>query len=79
MKQKPKPKTTETIGKIYPKHSLFLRNVVGTAESGKLKYDMTYLMNGQPMIESKQTGKWFTLEWGQIIDLAVKAGIDKKG
>ena len=55
---------------------MFLRVHAGTAEYGKLKYEMAYLMGGSPIVESKQTGKWFTLSWQDILDLARKAGID---
>lgn len=64
------------VGKVHPAKAMFLRNYVGLAENGKLKYEMAYLMNGQPIIQSKQTGQWFTLEWPDILDLAVKAGVD---
>jgi hypothetical protein len=64
------------IGRVYPKGSMFLRTHVGTAEDGKRKYEMATNMNGTPIIESKQTGKWFSLSWQDILNLAEKAGID---
>ena len=64
------------VGTIYPAKSMILRNHIGEAKSGKLGYEMSTTMAGQPIILSKQTGKWFTLSWQTIIDLAVKAGID---
>jgi len=30
-----------------------------------------------PIVRSNTTGKWFTLTWAEIINLAVDAGIDK--
>ena len=64
------------VGKVYPPRSMFLRVHCGEATAGKLKYEMATLIAGMPIVESKQTGKWFTLSWQEIIDLAVKAGID---
>jgi len=56
---------------------MFLRVHCGEAKSGKLKYEMSTAIAGMPIVESKQTGKWFTLSWQAIIDMAVKAGIDE--
>jgi hypothetical protein len=64
------------IGCVYPKGSMFLRTRVGEAAGGKRKYEMATNMNGTPIIESKQTGKWFSLSWRDILNLAEKAGID---
>ena len=64
------------IGRVYPKGSMFLRTHVGEADDGKRKYEMATNMNGTPIIESKQTGKWFSLSWQDILNLAEKAGID---
>lgn len=64
------------IGRVYPKGSMFLRTHFGTAEDGERKYEMATNMNGTPIIESKQTGKWFSLSWQDILNLAEKAGID---
>ena len=65
------------IGRVNPKGSMFLRNHVGEAANGKRKYEMATNMNGTPIIESKQTGKWFSLSWQDILTLAIKAGIDE--
>jgi len=55
---------------------MFLRTHVGEASEGKRKYEMATNMDGTPIIESKQTGKWFSLSWNDILNLAEKAGID---
>lgn len=65
------------IGKIYPKDSMFLRIHVGEATEGKRKYEMSQgVAGGGPLIHSKQTGKWFTIGWKELLHLAIKAGID---
>ena len=71
-----KPKRT-TRGEIHPKRTMFLRCHVGDARSGNTAYEMsTNASCMNPIIQSKQTGKWFTLSWQDIIELAVEAGID---
>lgn len=72
-------KTTKTkpIGTIYKPGTMFLRQYVGDCKAGKRKYEMSVNIGGSvPIIESKQTGKYFTLSWKQIMELAEKAGID---
>lgn len=60
-----------------PPRTMILRVHCGEATSGKLKYEMSTAIAGMPVVQSKQTGKWFSLSWETIIDLAVKAGIDE--
>jgi len=64
-------------GQIHPPRTMFLRVHCGEAKAGKLKYEMAAAIAGMPIVESKQTGKWFTLSWQVIIEMAVKAGIDE--
>ena len=64
------------IGEILPPKSMILRTHIGEAKQGKLEYEMSTAIAGMPIIHSKQTGKWFTLSWQTILELAVKAGID---
>lgn len=71
-----KVKTLTRYGKVYPKRTLFLRVLVGTAKHKKYEYEMSTSPGGSPMIESKQTGKYFSLSWAEIITMAVQAGID---
>jgi len=67
----------EGIGMLYAPETLFLRNDVGTASGNGQTYEMTTNFgNMAPIIRSRQTGKWFVLPWQEIIELAVKAGID---
>ena len=65
-------------GQLYEPDSMFFRVPVGDAKSGDLEYEMTLNVGGNnPIIRSKQTGKWFVLGWSEIIVMAVEAGIDK--
>ncbi len=64
-------------GTIHPPRTMFLRVHCGEAKAGKLKYEMATHIAGMPIVESKQTGKWFTLTWQDIIEQAVRAGIDE--
>lgn len=71
----------EQLGKIHPSKTLFLRETVGEATDNKtgVKYEMTNgVGGGGPIVRSSKTGKWFTLSWSEIINLAKKAGIDGK-
>lgn len=65
-------------GKILPKDTMLMRLHTGTATQGPAQsYDMSVNVgNNCPIVESKQTGKWFTLSWADIISMAQKAGID---
>ena len=64
-------------GEVHGKGSLFMRVYVGEADNGKEKYVMsTNIHDNSPIIESKQSGKYFTLPWSDIVNIAVDAGID---
>jgi hypothetical protein len=68
-------------GKLHPPKTMFFRQDVGTAkgEDGT-EYEMTVNMGGAtPIIRSKKTGKWFTLSWQDIIDMAIERGINEEG
>ena len=67
----------EVRGKIHPKKTLFFRQNVGSAEADGRSYEMSMNVGGShPIIQSRQTEKWFTLSWQEIIDMAIEAGID---
>jgi hypothetical protein len=74
--QKSAARVCSAIGKILPKNSALLRVHAGEAELGKLKYHLATAVTGTPVIRSQQTGKWFVISWQEILELAVKAGID---
>jgi len=67
------------IGTIHNnKNSLFLRFEVGSCCIRENMYEMFNNASfGTPIIRSKQTGKWWTVSWKELLELAVKAGIDK--
>ncbi len=67
--------------KIHKKGTLFLRTHVGKAtDNDGNSYEMALNVNNSvPIIRSEKTGKWATISWGDIIELAVQAGVDKKG
>jgi len=68
---------SKAIGRIYPKKTMFLRQHVGDAKSGKTGYEMSFNIGGShPIIRSNQTGKWWTVSWQELIELAIKKGID---
>ena len=64
------------VGTVHPSRTMFLRTHIGEAENGKLKYELATGTNGQPIVHSLQSDKWFTLTWKDVLGLAVKAGID---
>ena len=65
-------------GKIHKPKTLFLRDSIGTIKDDEgREYEATLNFgNKTPIIESKQTGKWFTLSWDDIVRIAITAGID---
>ena len=65
-------------GKIHPSTTLFMTVHVGEADRGEFKYDMSTGMSMSPIIRSTLTGKFFTLSWQDVLNLAVAAGIDKE-
>ncbi len=71
---------SKKIGQIHPKHTMFLCEIVGSAknESTGNEYEVLLNSNMSPMVDSKKTGKRFTIDWKQIIDLAIEAGIDNE-
>ena len=64
-------------GKIIEKDTMILRKFIGEAEDEGKKYEICVNMNGSPLIESKQTGKYYSLGWEDILKMAVEAGIDE--
>jgi len=68
-------------GKLHSERALFFRTHVGEAtnDAGD-EYEMSVNMGGMhPIILSKKTGKYFTVNWHDIIGMAVDAGIDEEG
>lgn len=65
-------------GQIYDKNAMILRTHVGDAEGSLGSYRTSALPNGEPMIESVKTGKYYRLGWGDIIKMAIEAGINEE-
>ena len=67
-------------GEVKPKGTMVFRAVAGDAEDDcGNKYELaTVISDNSPVVYSRQTGKVFHLPWCDIIDMAVKAGVDQK-
>ena len=64
------------VGKVYPKGTLFLSIEAGSAGNGERSYQLlTSWSSGVPMMESKQTGKAWSISWKELLDFAIAAGI----
>lgn len=73
--------TLKTIGKLHPARTMLFRQAVGTAdgEDGKPVYEMsTNISASGPIVRYLPNGRWFTLNWGDIIALAEQAGIQEE-
>lgn len=69
--------TDTIIGTIHPPKTMFLHMSLGTAtDSEGNTYELSTHPSGFPIVRSRKTGKWFTLSWPDILDLADRAGID---
>ncbi len=64
-------------GKLWDKDTMFMRTQIGsgTDKSGT-EYEVSYQMNGLPIVRNKATGKWFTLSMEDLVNLAKTKGID---
>lgn len=66
------------IGTIKEKDALIMRQHVGAATDDEGNgYELTLTMSMSPIVQSEQTGKYYFLDWDEIISLAQDAGIDK--
>ena len=69
---------TKKAGTLHPPKTMFLRKVIGDAEDKDgNQYEVNVAGPGVPLVESKQTGNWFSLSFQDIVRLAVDAGIDE--
>lgn len=66
------------LGTIHEKGTMFFRKAAGTVErEGVVEYEVTTAIgSGCPIVRSSKTGKWYTLQWDEIVQMAVDAGID---
>lgn len=70
----------EKIGLIKGRQTLFFRADCGEAqEQGGDKYELsTNMGGGMPIVRNERTGKWWTITWKEMIDIAKKMGIDEE-
>lgn len=67
-------------GKMHPASAMFFRVSAGEAsheETGESYELSTSAHDRAPIIHSRQTGKWWTMSWQGLVDLAVNEGIDE--
>lgn len=67
------------VGKILPARTMILRADAGEAKdaTGAIRYEMsTDICSGTPLIRCVTTGRWWTINWADLISLAEAAGID---
>ena len=63
-------------GALHDKNTLFLREEVGLATL-RDEYELSVNMGGlHPIIRNNRTGLWWTITWGQLVQLAKADGID---
>lgn len=65
-------------GEILPKRTFVMTVAVGEATGSDNKsYELLTSMYGSPVVLSKQTGKYYVLNWDDILDMAIETGIDE--
>jgi hypothetical protein len=64
--------------KIYDKKTLMVLVHIGEAKADgdEHGYKLSHTLSGGPHVQSEKTGKAFVLSWQDIIELAVKEGVD---
>ena len=66
---------------IIEKDKLLMRVHVGEAkdEENGIEYHLsTSLATSTPMVSSSKTGRIFTISWGDILEMAIQAGINEE-
>ncbi len=67
----------DSIGQVHDENTLFLRESVGDAsDQDGNSYELATSVSGQMIVTSKKTGKKFTLDWQEFLNLAVMRGIN---
>jgi hypothetical protein len=72
----------EPYGTIHGPMTLFMVTAFGSAklDDNGNEYEIScggWAGPGPPVIRSKKTGQWFTLTMQEIVDMAIRAGIDE--
>jgi hypothetical protein len=65
------------MGTMIPKKSMIMTVHVGEAGSDAHQYGLATNLSGNPVIESKTSGKRYSFKWEHLIGYAVQQGIDK--
>lgn len=70
-----KPKTR---GTLHKRETMFLRMSAGEAtRNDGTKFELsTNMVGGNPIIRCESTGLWWSINWHDLIDMAVESGID---
>jgi len=63
------------VGTIHPKTAVFMSQHVGAAGD---EFELMTSMNLSPMIQSRVTGKTWSLGWQELVQLAIAAGVNKE-
>lgn len=68
----------DAFGKLLPPETLILRTAAGTADmkDGSASYELSNCIDGSPIIRNEQTGRWWVMNWQQLLTLARAAGVD---
>lgn len=64
-------------GSLTEANVLLMTVYIGEASSDKSKYELLNSVSGFPIIHSKQSGRYWSLGWQDLIRLAVANGVDK--
>lgn len=68
-------------GTVHPEYAMFFRASAGEAEDEEAgtSYELSTSMGTRaPIIHSRQTGKWWTISWQRLLDLALAEGVDEE-
>lgn len=67
---------TKSIGILYGKKSIFLRESVGEASIENIDLDLCSVFPSRAMgVFCEETGKSFIISWADVVRLSVEAGI----
>lgn len=66
----------QSMGKVSEPNDLFaFCTLYGTAKNDEHDFDLLVSPNGHPMVQCKQSGRTFVLDWQAILALAVERGV----
>lgn len=66
------------LGTVHCASAMMFRTVCGEAHNvAEHSYEIATSVHGNPIITSKQTNQKWSISWNELLELAVKNGIDK--